>query len=82
MSNFDNLRNGNNAQQPMQVQQANPMQLLQQMKANPAQMLQQRGFNIPAGMNDPQQMVNYLIQSGQRSQGMLNQVLQRIGMRR
>lgn len=51
-------------------------QLVQQIKSNPAAMLQQRGFNIPSGMNNPQQIINHLISSGQVSQSRYAQLLQ------
>ena len=47
-------------QQPM-----NLMQRLQALKQNPSSVLQQAGLNIPQGMNNPQQIIQHLIQSGQ-----------------
>ena len=44
------------------------MQMLPQIRNNPAQFLAQRGLNVPQGMMDPQQMVQHLLNSGQRSQ--------------
>ena len=38
---------------------------LQSLKTNPEQALKQAGYNIPGGMNDAQQIINYLLQSGQ-----------------
>lgn len=60
------------------AQQAAPQmgQLVQQIKSNPAAMLQQRGFNIPAGMNNPQHIINHLISSGQVPQSRYAQLLQ------
>ena len=43
----------------------NPAQMINQLRANPAAMLKQRGLNIPDGMNDPQQIINHLLQTGQ-----------------
>lgn len=57
-------------------QQLNPMQMLQQLRSNPMGMLKQAGYNIPDGMSNPQQMVNYLIQSGQVPQSRYQQVVQ------
>jgi hypothetical protein len=78
MSLFDNL--GQN-QQP--TQQMNPMQMVQQLKQNPAQMLNQAHLNVPQNMmNNPQQIVNHLVQSGQVPQDRLNaamQMAQRMG---
>lgn len=44
------------------------MQMLQQLKGNPMQFLSRMGLQVPAGMNDPQQMVQHLLNSGQRNQ--------------
>lgn len=63
-------------------QQMNPQQMVQQIKSNPAAMLQQRGLNIPGGMNDPQQIANYLIQSGQIPQSRLTWAIQMMQGRR
>lgn len=57
-------------------QQRNPMQMLQQLRSNPVNVLKQAGYNIPNGMNNPQQMVNYLLQSGQVPQFKYQQAMQ------
>ena len=61
----------------------NPMQLmqtLQQFKANPMQMLMQRRFNVPPNMsNDPQAILNHLMQTGQVSQDAVNRAYQQLG---
>lgn len=57
-------------------QQMNPMQMLGQLRSNPAAVLQQAGLNIPAGVTNPQQIVQHLIQSGQVGQGRLMQAQQ------
>lgn len=63
--------------------QPNMMQMLQQLKANPAQFLMQRRFNIPANMaNDPQAILEHLVQSGQVSQDALNRAYQQAGQLR
>lgn len=75
MGMFDQLGKG------QQVQQS-PMQMLSQLRSNPAGMLRQAGFNVPDGMNNPQQIINHLLQSGQVNQGRLNmaqQMAQRFG---
>lgn len=54
----------------------NPMQMMQQLRANPMAMLQRAGLSIPTGMTDPQQMVNYLLQSGQVSNAKYQQAMQ------
>lgn len=60
-------------------QPANPMQMLQQLRSNPVSVLKQAGYSIPDGMNNPQQMVNYLLQSGQVPQARYQQALQMFG---
>lgn len=57
-------------------QQQYPMQMLQQIRQNPAAILQKAGLNIPAGMTDPQQIIQHLMQSGQVSQQRYQQAMQ------
>ena len=62
----------------------NIMGMLQQLKANPVQFLMQRKFNLPQGIstNDPQAILNHLMQSGQINQNQINQayqMMQRMG---
>lgn len=54
------------------------MGMLQQLKANPVQFLMQRRMNLPQGVsaNDPQAILNYLVQSGQVSQQQINSAYQ------
>jgi len=57
----------------------NPMNLmgmLQQFKMNPMQMLAQKRMNVPQGMNDPNAILNHLLQTGQISQQQLNNAYQ------
>ena len=54
----------------------NPMQMLQMLQQNPAQMLRQAGLNIPAGMNDPNAIIQHLMNSGQVSQERYDQARQ------
>lgn len=75
MSLFDSL-GGSKA-----PQQITPQQAMQQLRANPAAVLKQAGMNIPAGMNDPRQIVNHLVQSGQLPQNRLTQIMQMMGRR-
>lgn len=66
-----------------QTAPANPAQLIQQIKSDPAGMLRQKGLSIPAGMNNPQQIIQHLIQSGQVPQARYQQVMQMMqGMKR
>lgn len=60
-----------------EMQNNSLMSNLQQLKENPAQFLMQRKFNIPQEyQNSPQEMVDYLVQSGQVSQDQVNKVMQ------
>ena len=72
MSLFNNL--GQN-QQP--TQQMNPMQMVQQLQSNPVGFLKNAGYNIPEGLNNPNQIIQHLLQSGQVTQGRYQQAVQR-----
>lgn len=52
--------------------------LLQQLKTNPMQFLMQRRMNLPQGisMNDPNAILNHLVQTGQVSQQQINAAYQ------
>ena len=54
----------------------NPLQMLQQLQANPIQFLQRAGFNVPNNLNDPNQIIQHLMNSGQISQERYNQARQ------
>ena len=66
MSIFESL---GNAQKPQAV---NPQQAMQMLKSNPAQELKRAGYSIPAGMNNPTQILQHLLQSGQLTNPRLN----------
>ena len=53
----------------------NFMQLYSQFKQNPMAMLSQR-YNIPQNMQDPNEIIQHLLNSGQVSQAQVNQVMQ------
>ena len=55
-------------------QQMNPMNLLQQLKSNPLQFLSERGAKLPQGLNDPNQIINHLMKTGQITQAQINKV--------
>ena len=57
-------------------QMGNMMQMLTQLKQNPMGMLQKAGFNVPMGLNGPQQIIQHLTQTGQINQAQLNQAQQ------
>lgn len=52
--------------------------MLQQLKQNPMQFLMQRRMNISQGIptNDPQAILNYLVQTGQVTQEQINSAYQ------
>ena len=54
----------------------NPMQMLQQLQQNPVQMLRQAGLNVPDNLNDPNQIIQHLMNSGQISQQRYEQARQ------
>lgn len=50
---------------------------LQQLRSNPTAMLKQAGYSIPDNIgNDPQAIINHLMQSGQINQDRLAQAQQ------
>ena len=52
--------------------------MLQQFKSNPMQMLMQKRMNLPQNvpMNDPNAILNHLLQTGQISQQQINSAYQ------
>lgn len=54
----------------------NIMQMLTQLRQNPLSVLQKAGYNIPANLNNPQQIIQHLTQTGQINQNQLNQAQQ------
>ena len=64
----------------------NIQQMLGQIKSNPMQFLLQRKMNVPQNMmNDPQAIINHLVQTGQVNQNQINsayQMAQQMGFRR
>ena len=58
----------------------NVMSMLQQFRQNPMQVLMQRRMNVPMNIsNDPQAILNHLLQTGQISQNQVNQAYQMMG---
>ena len=58
--------------------------MLSQLKQNPFQFLARMKMNIPQNVNvsDPQEILNYLVKTGQVSQNQINsayQMMQRMG---
>ena len=54
---------------------ANLLQIISQFKQNPMQVLAQR-YNIPQGINSPQDIIQHLLNTGQISQQQVNSAMQ------
>lgn len=50
----------------------NPMAMLSQLKSNPLGFLRQKGFNVPDNLNNPNDIIQHLMNSGQISQDQYN----------
>ena len=53
----------------------NPFAMLDQLKQNPYQLLAQRGFNIPQNLCNPNDILQYLINTNQVTQQQVNNVM-------
>lgn len=53
----------------------NILNLLTQLQNNPMRVLSQR-FNLPQNVNNPQDIIQYLLNSGQVTQDQVNQAMQ------
>ena len=57
--------------------QNSPIQMISQILSNPIQYAMSRGFNVPYNVgNDPNVIIQYLMNSGQVSQKQYNDVIQ------
>lgn len=68
-----------------QTRRQNPMQMLMQLKRNPGTVLRQSGFNIPSNVRDPGDgsgYMQYLRETGQVDDGMLNLIQNAVSKRR
>lgn len=68
-----------------QSRRQNPMQMLMQLKRNPGAILRQSGFNIPSNVRDPGDgsgYMQYLRETGQVDDGMLNLIQNAVSRRR
>ena len=50
--------------------------MMAQLQQNPLALLNKAGFNVPTNINSPQQIIQYLTQTGQINQNQLNQAQQ------
>lgn len=61
-----------------------PRRALESFRSNPVQALRNAGYNLPEGLNDPRQIIQHLMQSGQLSQtqvGNAQNIARRMGFR-
>lgn len=54
----------------------NLMQMLQQLRQNPMQFLKQAGYNVPDNLTSPNDIIQYLMNSGQVTQQRYEQARQ------
>ena len=52
----------------------NPMMMLNELRQNPSGVLSRIGYRVPTEMNDPSQILNYLMSSGQINGGRLSAI--------
>ena len=50
----------------------NPMAMLAQLKSDPMSVLRKAGYNVPPNLNDPNAIIQHLMDSGQISQQQMN----------
>ena len=55
---------------------ANPMLMLQQLRQNPMQFLKQAGYNVPDNINDPNAIIQHLMNEKQVTQQQYEQARQ------
>ena len=56
-----------------------PMSMMNEFRSNPIGILQNLGYQIPNGMDNPQQIVNYLLSSGQIMPAQMQRIQQIAG---
>jgi len=54
--------------------------MLNQIKSNPGSFLKQRGINIPQGMNNPNDIIDYLMKTGKITQAQYNAAVNKAQM--
>ena len=52
-----------------------PFNMLNQLKSNPSDFLAKRGINLPEGMNDPNDIIKHLMDTGKVSQAQYNNAM-------
>ena len=76
MSLFNQLGNNKPTDRQTGNQYTNPQAALNQLRSDPRSYLQNSGYSIPDNLNDPQQIINHLLSSGQVPQARYSQALQ------
>lgn len=56
--------------------QSNPLVMLSQLKQNPIAFLNKAGYKIPQNLNDPNAIIQHLMNSGQVTQAQMNRAQQ------
>ena len=54
----------------------NMISMYQRFMQNPSQALMEAKFNVPQGMNNPNDIIQHLLNTGQVSESRVNQVMQ------
>lgn len=76
---FDRLSGNGCSAQGHQVTPQEMRTEMGRIQQNPASYLKQRGFSIPAGMSDPKQITQHLLQTGQVGNQRLQMVMRMLG---
>ena len=76
---FDRLSENGRSAQGHKVTPQEMRTEMGRIQQNPASYLKQRGFNIPAGMSDPKQITQHLLQTGQVGNQRLQMVMKMLG---
>ena len=63
-------------------QRMNPMQMLQKLKSNPHAAVTEAGFEIPKDCTDAREMVKYLLDTDQVSNGQIQMIKNAVSGRR
>lgn len=79
MNLFDRLSGNGRSAQGNQITPQEMRTEMGRIQQNPASYLKQRGFNIPAGMSDPKQITQHLLQTGQVGNQRLQMVMRMLG---
>ena len=76
---FDKLSGSGSSTQGHPVTPQEMRTEMGRIQQNPASYLKQRGFSIPAGMSDPKQITQHLLQTGQVGNPRLQMVMRMLG---